>query len=100
MLVAFYRNHTTMYEGAQCRKTVDKLTWSKGVGSGSPHLPVLPHLRKWQPRLVLVTSSSLSEQELRPKTLPNLQAPSRSPSPAQTLPSDAVLDALKIRSPQ
>src|SRR5712672_1288022 len=30
------------------------------------------------------------------KTLPNLQAPSRSPSPAQTLPSEAVLDALKM----
>jgi GAF domain-containing protein len=30
------------------------------------------------------------------KALPNLQAPSRSPSPAQTLPSDAVLDALKM----
>src|SRR5216684_1194446 len=30
------------------------------------------------------------------KTLPNLQALSRSPSPAQTLPSEAVLDALKM----
>jgi len=30
------------------------------------------------------------------KTLPNLQAPSRSPSRAQTLPSEAVLDALKM----
>src|SRR5712675_1752126 len=30
------------------------------------------------------------------KTLPTLQAPSISPSPAQTLPSDAVLDALKM----
>jgi len=29
-------------------------------------------------------------------TLPNLQALSRSPSPAQTLPSEAVLDALKM----
>src|SRR6266852_4864095 len=29
-------------------------------------------------------------------TLPNLQAPSRSPSRAQTLPSEAVLDALKM----
>src|SRR6266851_1219019 len=30
------------------------------------------------------------------KTLPNLQPPSRSPPPAQTLPSEAVLDALKM----
>src|SRR6266404_2164443 len=30
------------------------------------------------------------------KTLPNLQALSISPSPAQTLPSEAVLDALKM----
>src|SRR5713226_3228378 len=30
------------------------------------------------------------------KTLPNLQGLSRSPSPAQTLPSEAVLDALKM----
>src|SRR6202047_2728827 len=30
------------------------------------------------------------------KTLPNLHALSRSPSPAQTLPSEAVLDALKM----
>ena len=30
------------------------------------------------------------------KTLPNLQALSRSPSPALTLPSEAVLDALKM----
>jgi formate hydrogenlyase transcriptional activator len=30
------------------------------------------------------------------KASPNLQAPSRSPSPAQTLPSEAVLDALKM----
>jgi formate hydrogenlyase transcriptional activator len=30
------------------------------------------------------------------KVLPNLQALSRSPSPAQTLPSEAVLDALKM----
>src|SRR5580700_4556038 len=30
------------------------------------------------------------------KTLPNLQALSRSPCPAQTLPSEAVLDALKM----
>ena len=30
------------------------------------------------------------------KTLPNLQALSRSPSPAQTLPSEAVLDGLKM----
>ena len=30
------------------------------------------------------------------KTLPNLQTPSRSPSPAQTLPSEAVLDSLKM----
>ena len=30
------------------------------------------------------------------KALPNLQALSRSPSPAQTLPSEAVLDALKM----
>src|SRR5438128_2293833 len=30
------------------------------------------------------------------KTLPNLQALSRSPSAAQTLPSEAVLDALKM----
>src|ERR1700756_3412006 len=30
------------------------------------------------------------------KPLPNLQAPSISPSPAQTLPSEAVLDALKM----
>src|SRR5712691_5436476 len=30
------------------------------------------------------------------KTLPNLQALSRSPSPAQTLPSEAVLDALTM----
>src|SRR5712672_62145 len=30
------------------------------------------------------------------KTLPNLQALSKSPSPAQTLPSEAVLDALKM----
>src|SRR6202171_1356077 len=30
------------------------------------------------------------------KTLPNLQPLSRSPSPAQTLPSEAVLDALKM----
>ena len=36
------------------------------------------------------------EKELRPKTLPNLQAPSGSPSPSQTLPSEAVLDALKM----
>jgi len=30
------------------------------------------------------------------KTLPNLQTPSSSPPPAQTLPSEAVLDALKM----
>jgi hypothetical protein len=30
------------------------------------------------------------------KALPNLQALSRSPSPAPTLPSEAVLDALKM----
>ena len=48
--------------------------------------------------LVAKTSDglNLSVQTYGAKALLNLQALSRSPSPAQTLPSEAVLDALKM----
>src|SRR5580700_9323405 len=52
--LAFHRNLTTMHGGPLCRQTVDNLTCSKTVVSGTPRLPIVPHVRNWRPP-VLVT---------------------------------------------
>ena len=49
------KSHYNATKARKCRQTVDKSTCIKSMVSGIPHLPVVPHVRNWQPPPVLVT---------------------------------------------